>query len=97
MGAKALSKFSCRMADGCRGTCLILICCKIMFLRLFCCVEVHTFNAHSYIVLTIFQTFYTVHGVLMARILQWFAIPSSSGSHFVRTLHGDQFVFCGLV
>ena len=28
--------------------------------------------------------FYTVHGVLMTRILQWFAIPSSSGPHFVK-------------
>ena len=28
-----------------------------------------------------------VHGVLMASILGWFAIPSSSGSHFLRTLH----------
>ena len=28
-----------------------------------------------------------VHGVLLARILEWFAIFSSSGPHFVRTLH----------
>ena len=32
---------------------------------------------------------YAVHEVLMASILGWFAIPSSSGSHFVRTLHYD--------
>ena len=31
--------------------------------------------------------FYTVHGVLKARILKWFPIPFSSGPHFVRTLH----------
>ena len=31
--------------------------------------------------------FYTTHGVLKERILKWFAIPSSSGPHFVRTLH----------
>ena len=35
----------------------------------------------------IFLPFHTVHGVLKARILKWFAIPFSSGSHFVRTLH----------
>ena len=33
--------------------------------------------------------FHTVHGVLKARILKWFAIPFSSGPHFVRTLHHD--------
>ena len=31
--------------------------------------------------------FDTVHGVLKARILKWFAIPFSSGPHVVRTLH----------
>ena len=30
--------------------------------------------------------FHTVHGVLKARMLKWFAIPFSSGPHFVRTL-----------
>ena len=34
----------------------------------------------------IFLPFHTVHGVLKARILKWFAIPLSSGPHFVRTL-----------
>ena len=33
--------------------------------------------------------FPTVHGVLKARILKWFAIPFSSGPHSVRTLHHD--------
>ena len=33
--------------------------------------------------------FHTVHGVLKARILKWFAIPFSSGSHSVRPLHHD--------
>ena len=37
----------------------------------------------------IFLPFYTVHGVLKARILKWFAIPFSSGPHFIRTLHHD--------
>ena len=31
-------------------------------------------------------SFHTVHGVLKARILKWFAIPFSSEPHFVRTL-----------
>ena len=33
--------------------------------------------------------FHTVHGVLKARILKWFAIPLSSGQHSVRSLHHD--------
>ena len=37
----------------------------------------------------IFLPFHTVHGVLEARILKWFAIPSFRGPHFVRTLHYD--------
>ena len=37
----------------------------------------------------IFSPFRTVHGVLKARILKWFAIPSSSGPHSVRPLHHD--------
>ena len=37
----------------------------------------------------IFLPFHAVHGVLKARILKWFAIPFSSGPHFVRILHHD--------
>ena len=37
----------------------------------------------------IFLPFHTVHGVLKVRILKWFAIPFSSGPHFVRTVHHD--------
>ena len=37
----------------------------------------------------IFLPFDTVHGVLKARILKWFAIPFSSGPHFARVLHHD--------
>ena len=37
----------------------------------------------------IFLPFHTVHGVLKARILKWFAIPFSSGPHSVRLLHHD--------
>ena len=43
----------------------------------------------------IFLPFYTVHGVLKARILKWFAIPFSSGPHFVRTLHHDWSILGG--
>ena len=42
-----------------------------------------------------FLSFYTVHEVLMASIVGWFAIPSSSGSHFVRTFHYDPYVLGG--
>ena len=34
-------------------------------------------------------TVHTVHGVLKARILKWFAIPFSSGPHYVKSLHHD--------
>ena len=37
----------------------------------------------------IFLPFHTVHGVLKARILKWFAISFSSWPCFVRTLHHD--------
>ena len=43
----------------------------------------------------IFLPFHTVHGVLKARILKWFAIPFSSGPHFVRILHYDPSVLGG--
>ena len=33
--------------------------------------------------------FHTVHGILQAGLLKWFAIPFSRGSLFVRTLHHD--------
>ena len=44
----------------------------------------------------IFLPFHTVHGVLKARILKWFAIPFSNGPHFVRTLHHDPSILGGL-
>ena len=37
----------------------------------------------------IFLPFHTVHGVVKARILKWFAFPFSSGPHSVRPLHND--------
>ena len=38
---------------------------------------------------------HTVHGVLTARTLKWFAIPFSSGPHSVRPLHHDPTVLGG--
>ena len=40
--------------------------------------------------------FHTVYEVLAARILECFAIPSSSGPCFVRTLHYDLSILRGL-
>ena len=37
----------------------------------------------------VFLHFYTIHGVLKARILEWFAIFFSSGPHSFRPLHHD--------
>ena len=44
----------------------------------------------------IFLPFHTVHGVLKARILKWFAIPFSSGPCFVRALHHELSILGGL-
>ena len=41
--------------------------------------------------------YHTIHGVLKARILKWFAIPFSSGPHFLRILHHDPFILSGLL
>ena len=38
---------------------------------------------------------HTIHGVLQVRILEWIAIHSSRGPHFVRTLHCDLSVLGG--
>ena len=43
----------------------------------------------------IFLPFHAVYVVLKARLLKWFAIPFSSGSHFVRTLHHDPSILGG--
>ena len=43
----------------------------------------------------VFLPFYTVYGVLKARILKWFAVPFSSGPHSVRPLHHDPSVLGG--
>ena len=43
----------------------------------------------------IFLPFPTVHGVLKARILKWFAIPFSKGSQSVRPLHHDPYISGG--
>ena len=39
--------------------------------------------------------FHTVHGILKARILKWFAIPFSTGLHSVRCLHHDPSILGG--
>ena len=46
------------------------------------------------LLLSCFLPFYTIHGVLKA-ILKRFAIPFSSGLHFVRTLHHDPSILGG--
>ena len=43
----------------------------------------------------IFLAFYTIHEVLTASILGWFAIPASSGLSFVRTLCYDLSILGG--
>ena len=40
-------------------------------------------------------SFHTIHGILLTRTLEWFAIPSSTGSRFVRTLYHDPSVLSG--
>ena len=40
----------------------------------------------------IFLPFHTVHEVLKAGKLKWFAVPFSSGLHFVRTLHHNPYI-----
>ena len=42
-----------------------------------------------------FLPFHIIHRVLMARILEWFVISSTSGPHFVRTLHYDLSMLVG--
>ena len=42
-----------------------------------------------------FCLFHTIHGVLKARILKWFAIPFPSGPHSVRPLRHDPPVLGG--
>ena len=56
-------------------------------------------NAHLLIDLQFatgsFLPFHTIHGVLKAKILKWFAMPFSTGPHFVRTLHHDPSILGG--
>ena len=54
-----------------------------------------TTNLGSPSLCPIFLPFHTVHGVLKARIMKWFAIPFSSGPRFVRALHHDPSVLGG--
>ena len=45
----------------------------------------------------LFSPFHTLYGVLEAKILEWFALPSSSGPHFAVTIHYDLSILCGSV
>ena len=48
---------------------------------------VHLLTWGVHLSVSYFLPFHTVHGILKARILKWFAIPFSSGPHSVRPLH----------
>ena len=48
-----------------------------------------TFQCHIHL------PFHTVHGVLKARMLKWFAIPFSGGPRFVRTLYHNWSILGG--
>ena len=49
----------------------------------------------THLLVSYLLAFYTVHEVLTASILGWFAIPSSNGSRFVRTVRYDPSVLGG--
>ena len=51
------------------------------------CIFLHSWSGKFIFQCHIFLPFHTVHGVLKARILKWFAIPFSSGPHSVRCIH----------
>ena len=53
-------------------------------------------GSSSFSVLSFCLFILTIHGVLKARILKWFAISFSSGPHFVRTLYHDMSVSVAL-
>ena len=44
----------------------------------------------------VFWSFHAVHGVLKARMLEWFAVPSSSGARFCQNSSYDPSVLGGL-
>ena len=54
-----------------------------------------TTSTFSLMMFKIVLNFGTVHGVLKAGILKCFAIPFSSGPHFVRTFHHDPSILGG--
>ena len=51
------------------------------------------FQIYNTVLLT--MSFYTLHEALTSSIVGWFAIRSSIGSHFARTLHHDLFISSG--
>ena len=81
------------------GCCFHFFSASSFFLELFICSSPvvdwapttceHSFRCH------IFLPFHAVYGVLTTRILKWFAIPFSSGPHFVIIFHHDLSVLGG--
>ena len=59
--------------------------------------DIHGKKQLSMLDLSSFTVFLTVHGVLKARMLKWFAIPFSSGPRFVRTLYHDPSVYMAVL
>ena len=49
----------------------------------------------AHLLVSYLLNFHTVHGDLVVIKLECFAIPSSSGPHFVRTPHYDPFILGG--
>ena len=68
------------------ATCLSFLLCLL-------CFKILSHYCYSHRVSKYFLSFSTVHEVLTASILEWFAIPPSSESRFVRTLRYDQSVW----
>ena len=59
------------------------------------CFKILSHYCYLHTVSKYFLSFYTVHEVLTAGMLEWFAIPSSSESRFIRTLRFDRSVWGG--
>ena len=85
-------------------------CCKCLhvwmfiYLWIYLCMEIclpasQVAESRMTIMVAVGLTFHTVHGVLKARILKWFAIPFSSGPHSVwRKLSAEELMLlnCGV-
>ena len=60
------------------------VCCDQCVLLAALCQPLPCFLLHSKAGFACYSRCFTVHGVLKATILKWFAIPFSSGPHFVE-------------